>query len=144
PPSGPASTQPRLQRQRTRSRSCSEQNSDTGGAGPASAPPHPRLSAPAPERQNPTMTKSTSERPLVASQALAATRTRRLFSPFAIVSIAIAIALGALGLWPLVAIAFNLIGKGGSPLFDAFAQEDIWRLIGNTLIVVAVSTVIAL
>ncbi len=68
---------------------------------------------------------------------------RRAPRPFLIVSIALAVAAGLLGVVPLAAVGIGAFAEG-SAMLDALAEEDVVGLLRNTLIVVSVSTVFAL
>jgi iron(III) transport system permease protein len=81
--------------------------------------------------------------PTVPFGAVSVTRRRRRLSPFVLVSIIVAAAMGALGVVPLVAVAISAISEGQEVL-TALAGEDVVGLVRNTLIVVSVSTVFAL
>lgn len=81
--------------------------------------------------------------PTVPFGAVEVARARRRPSPFAVVCIVVAAAMGALGVIPLVAVAVSALTQGQEVL-AALAKEDVFGLVRNTLIVVAVSTVFAL
>ena len=68
---------------------------------------------------------------------------RRRPSALTVASIVLAVAMGLLGVIPLAAVAIGAISEG-SGIAEALAKEDIVGLLRNTLIVVAVSTVLAL
>jgi len=79
----------------------------------------------------------------VPMDAVPVTRRRKKLSPLTIVSIVVASVMGALGVIPLIAVGISAITQGQEVL-DALAKEDVLGLLRNTLIVVAVSTVLAL
>lgn len=70
-------------------------------------------------------------------------RARRRPGPFTMLCIGAAIIAGLLGVVPLAAVGVGALTQG-SEILDALAKEDIAALLRNTLIVVAVSTVLAL
>lgn len=70
-------------------------------------------------------------------------RARRRPGPFTMLCIGAAIVAGLLGVVPLAAVGVGALTQG-SEILDALAKEDIAALLRNTLIVVAVSTVLAL
>lgn len=91
------------------------------------------------------MTTELDTEPAPTSAIGVPTATRRSrFTPFSSLSLAVAFALAALGLIPLVALTGTIVGQGGGPIIEAFQQDDIGALVGNTLIVVSISTAFAL
>lgn len=71
-------------------------------------------------------------------------RRRLTFTPFTLAATVIAVAMGLLGVIPLAAIVLRVVTGGGSSIIEALEGEDVLGLVRNTLIVVAVSTVLAL
>jgi iron(III) transport system permease protein len=76
-------------------------------------------------------------------------RTRRApwrggLTPFTLAATAVAVAMGLLGVIPLVAILLRVVAGEGESVLDALAGEDVVGLVRNTLIAVGVSTVLAL
>lgn len=70
-------------------------------------------------------------------------RARRRPGPFTMLCIGAAIIAGLLGVVPLAAVGVGAVTQG-SEILDALAKEDVASLLRNTLVVVAVSTVLAL
>ncbi len=85
---------------------------------------------------------STSAPPTVPMGAVPVTRRKRP-SPLTVASVVLACAMGALGIIPLAAVAISALTQGQEVL-EALAKEDVLGLLRNTLIVVGVSTVLAL
>lgn len=65
-------------------------------------------------------------------------------TPFVLIATVIAVAMGLLGIVPLAAILLRVVTGEGAAILDALAREDVAGLVRNTVIVVGVSTVLAL
>lgn len=89
-------------------------------------------------------TRGPDENGVGASDAALVRARKRSFTPFSLGSVVLALALAALAVYPLIALVGSIAAQGGAPIVAAFTQPDLGELILNTLVVVGVSTAIAL
>lgn len=76
------------------------------------------------------------------------TRWGRQVTVFKVVSVAVAVTLAVLAIYPILRVVLELFVSDGridvSPLRDLFALDDLWKLLGTTLLIVVVSAALAL
>jgi iron(III) transport system permease protein len=89
---------------------------------------------------------TTEGRPRPAKR-VAARRQRQRWTPFQVAGAATALVFAALAVYPIGRVLVRLFVSDGrvdlSPIKDVFAQDDLWKVLGNTVLVVGCSTTVA-